>query len=455
MPLLRELSDEHIAQIVPLFREREYERDDVLLWQGQSSDYVYFIKSGIVAISRLSRSEAATGVTPGQESKVLAYLKQTDTMGDITALRSGGTASATATALSAVNVLLLKKADFLKLLVEYPAVALELARIMAQRLLSNEARASRASGTRISLLLNFTGAEISPLGYAQALALSAATQRSTVYTELPDQDHLQALFPTEQQQVIAKSGEVDLMLDSTSPGLSQSLRVTVDFDFLSANYEQIVIAVDHRREEIINTLAPHADQIVLIAPPSAEAWGQVNEAISELRTQINPEKVGVFTAVYRSTAAEADLQSPAPADFDLPPLEIGTLKDLQIESLPAPLAAMTKSLADRLGRSNQVSIFIPTTIDVNTAVDTTQYVDRTLAFLGERFGGATTNQARGVWNSAESGLVGESIHIVRSYATQTDLDRFLREILDYVESLKTELRQEAMAVEINQKLMLI
>jgi hypothetical protein len=116
---------------------------------------------------------------------------------------------------------------------------------------------------------------------------------------------------------------------------------------------------------------------------------------------------------------------------------------------------MVRSLADRLGRTNQVSIFIPTTIDVTQAVDTGDYVDRALAFLGQRFGGATTTQARGVWNSSEAGLVGETIHIVRSYATQNDLDKHLQSILDYVGALKVELRQEAMAVEINQQLMLI
>jgi hypothetical protein len=117
--------------------------------------------------------------------------------------------------------------------------------------------------------------------------------------------------------------------------------------------------------------------------------------------------------------------------------------------------AMTSTLADRLGRTNQISLFIPTTIDVDQAVDTSLYVDRALAFLGRCFGGATTTQARGVWNSQQAGLVGESIHIVRSYATQVDLDKSLQSILDFVGQLKIEMRQEAMAVEINQKLMLI
>ena len=112
-------------------------------------------------------------------------------------------------------------------------------------------------------------------------------------------------------------------------------------------------------------------------------------------------------------------------------------------------------LADRLGRTNQISVFIPTTVDVNQTVDTQIYVDRTLALLGRFFRGATSSQAQGVWKSEEVGLVGETVYIVRSYATKLALKNHLPEVLLFVEQLKEELSQEAMAVEVNQKLMLI
>jgi hypothetical protein len=112
-------------------------------------------------------------------------------------------------------------------------------------------------------------------------------------------------------------------------------------------------------------------------------------------------------------------------------------------------------LADRLGRNNQISVYIPTTIDVNQTIDTTAYVQKTLAFLGKRFGGATSSQAHGVWNSEETGLVSETVHIVRSYTTQADLDKYLADIMEYMETLKKDLKQEAMAVEVNQKLILV
>jgi hypothetical protein len=92
---------------------------------------------------------------------------------------------------------------------------------------------------------------------------------------------------------------------------------------------------------------------------------------------------------------------------------------------------------------------------VDIEIDTSIYVKETMDFLGSIFGGATSNQAQGVWNSDDSGLVNETIHIVRSYVTESDMDKYLPDVLEYVEKLKAELRQEAMAVEVNQKLLLI
>src|SRR5437763_262510 len=75
--------------------------------------------------------------------------------------------------------------------------------------------------------------------------------------------------------------------------------------------------------------------------------------------------------------------------------------------------------------------------------------------LGGLFGGATSNQAQGVWSSRDAGLINETIHIIRSYVTQADLDRLLPAVLAYKEQIKLELKQEAMALEVNQKLLIV
>jgi hypothetical protein len=52
-------------------------------------------------------------------------------------------------------------------------------------------------------------------------------------------------------------------------------------------------------------------------------------------------------------------------------------------------------------------------------------------------------------------LVGEKLFKVHTYATSDDLQRYLDEVVDYVREIKAELKQEAMAIEVNQKLTLI
>ena len=44
---------------------------------------------------------------------------------------------------------------------------------------------------------------------------------------------------------------------------------------------------------------------------------------------------------------------------------------------------------------------------------------------------------------------------MHTYATADDLKKYLDEVVDYVREIKNELKQEAMAMEINQKLTLI
>lgn len=125
------------------------------------------------------------------------------------------------------------------------------------------------------------------------------------------------------------------------------------------------------------------------------------------------------------------------------------------EGIPKQVSQVIDTFVDRLERTNQVSVFIPTTVEVNQTLDTSEYVKQTLDFLGERFGGATCKEAQGVWNSDEAGLVGEKVFIVHTYATQGDLNKYLDEVVEFIEKLKQELKQEAMALEINQKLTLI
>ncbi len=47
------------------------------------------------------------------------------------------------------------------------------------------------------------------------------------------------------------------------------------------------------------------------------------------------------------------------------------------------------------------------------------------------------------------------INVVQTFVTKSDIDRHLGDVLAFVEQLKTDLNQEAMALEINHNIMLV
>jgi CRP-like cAMP-binding protein len=449
--LFRGLSDSQLKEIADHLDERRYQRDEVILWQGNVSDHIYLIKSGIVGIARFSAQN--------KERKALAYLKQGDILGEYNILpEQGGVSSATATALSTVDALMIKRADFFEMLNKYSSIAIELARILVQRLIATDSHFSSIMGTRLCVIIG-AGSEtgVTTLGTMLAMTLARVTQKKTVYTEQPESHRLAGVFNVPSTlEIYQHDANYDVMISAGHSGLPASVRATLVYEQLVTQYDNIVISLPSWAEEIMSYLIGYADQILVVASPEPESWERLNKLSATLKSLVHPEKVGLFYVFNRTKPEQNAIEAPGRVDFDLPYIaNLPPVVEQHLFPVPEQIATLTASLADRLGRTNQVSIYIPTTIDVNTVTDTSTYVERTLAFLGQRFGGATTNQARGVWNSADAGLVGEDIHIVRSYATQADVDKYLQEILDYMETLKQELKQEAMALEINHKLLLI
>lgn len=105
-------------------------------------------------------------------------------------------------------------------------------------------------------------------------------------------------------------------------------------------------------------------------------------------------------------------------------------------------------LKNKVSFKNKVKIFIPSTADVNRAIDSTAYINKALELLAGLYGGASSEQITGAWNSAAHGLVKENINGVYAYA-ENITDAELTLILAFIESMKSELMQEAIAIEIN------
>jgi CRP-like cAMP-binding protein len=448
VPLFQSLSRQELERIASKLEERHYSRNQVILWQGDPPNLFYLIKRGVVGVTHLSSHGNA---------QFLSYLKQGEILGEV-GLVTGTSSTATVTALSEVQVLTMKRQDFEDLLANYDRVAVGVARILGQRLAATNARLSnRMKDSHVCVLLGIgSGADCTTLGAAIALTLAQA-EGQTVYTEYPAPERLLSLFGFAQKKEINRHpGGYDVFVGQQTPRLPPSVRATLMLDQLRDSYDNIVISAPESVSDKNPCLLDHADQVIIVALPDPASRERARDLRAALKAFTSPEQTSLFTVINHATREDATVPASGQAEDEIPFLEsLPPLMEQRYDNLPEPLARVARSLGNRLGRTNQIGVYIPATVGVDGSADTRAYLEKTLSFMGQLFGGATGSQAQGIWSSSKAELVGEAIYIVRSYVTQSDLDRHLPQVIEYAESLKQELKQEAIALEVNQKLMLV
>ena len=116
-----------------------------------------------------------------------------------------------------------------------------------------------------------------------------------------------------------------------------------------------------------------------------------------------------------------------------------------LSSFPGKVVLLDRSLG----------IFVPTTTDVNVAADNSACIERTQQFMVELFDGVSCLQLYGLYKSDILGTIAETVVWVRSFMTATAMRDRLPLVLDFAGQLQRELRQEAIALEIDGKIALL
>ncbi|MCD4686159.1 MAG: hypothetical protein K8S97_09505, partial [Anaerolineae bacterium] len=369
-------------------------------------------------------------------------------------------ASATATALSDVDVLVMRRQHMLALLKDYPSVAIAMVQLLAQRLLAMEAQSARQHGeTSLCLVIGVEPQSgCTTIGSTLAMALTHATQNSTVYTEHP----APGLLPTQfnfapQAETHQHPGGFDILVPQGVSGVPLAVRTTLVMDRLMSGYTNLVIGVTGAIDETTIYMLERADQVVLVVPPTATAIERFKALFARLTATIRPEKTSLAVVCNHTQAVTDDFIAPEETDLEVPWLgQLPPLGECTGENLPQALQEVAVTLAKHLGRTNQIGVYIPATLESETPIDPQQFVDRTLMFLKAQFGSAGGYPTHTVTQTERrAGMTGENIHVVQTFVTKSDMDRHLGDILAFVEQLKTDLNQEAMALEINYNIMLV
>ena len=306
----------------------------------------------------------------------------------------------------------------------------------------------------------FTTHGAAELGKRLAIRLRKGTDKGTIYAEYPFKGTLSSEFDLSkiESNIYHHESGLDILLGKENGGNSKSYKMALMVDNLLNSYENLIIYLNSDFDENLNHILENIDQVIVVGSSHRSHWKAISELHKTIKSQVKANNTKIFTILINNDPSDNFNVSPPP-DFKV--VFSNETTDYQLWSEEnANLASESfdeavEIFVDRLQRNNHIGIFIPTTFDVNTYFDTTPYIDRTLEFLGERFGGATSEEAKGIWNSEEIGLVGEKLFKVHTYATSRDLKKYLDEVVDFVKQIKDELKQEAMAIEINQKLTLI
>lgn len=108
-----------------------------------------------------------------------------------------------------------------------------------------------------------------------------------------------------------------------------------------------------------------------------------------------------------------------------------------------------------LSLKSKITVYIPATVNINETIDNTEFVNKAATLLSECFGGATSTEALGYWVSDTAGLVKENTTMVFAYAGEDDLKKNLDKVIDFCQDLKTEMKQDAVALELNGEMFFI
>lgn len=449
--LFQNLPEDALRNVATFAKMRQFFPDEVIVWQGNPSDSLFIITNGIVAVKRIISAD---------KEHLLAYLLPGNTFGEVGILENQPR-SASVVSVSDVDVLVIRRKDFMDILHLYPTVAIELAKTLGKYLLDTNRRLARGN-RKAKLILFFSvvrGSGGTTVGNLFAREFHNANKKNTAYTEYPSPQELMVDLDIDKKTKTYKHpAGYDILVALDDSFLSASARAMLMLDAMMNDYDNNIICINDPYDENIVSLLDFANQVIIMTPPTKEGFKAMNDLQKRIKKHIRPNETNVFTLLNRKTKEHADIAVTESFDFEIPFQEYYPhIQDKEFSewNLPIEVKNLFSVMIDRLERTNQISVFIPTTLDVDKSVDTSQYVERTLNFLAERFGGATSKEAQGVWNSDEVGLVGETVYIVQSFATQNDINEHLDAVIDYIKKLKVELRQEAMALEINNKLSLI
>jgi hypothetical protein len=253
-------------------------------------------------------------------------------------------------------------------------------------------------------------------------------------------------------------GGFDLLLQSERTDYAPQVQLNIALTELQARYSHIICDTGTDiHNELMLRLRGQAQKLMIVtkdpsgAPAAVARW----QSAQPYTRPDQKRTLALNCAHNQSTEVDARFHLALPQDDESAALA-RTSGISVVEA--APNGRLSRALGEvyrRLSLNHAVAIFVPSTMDVDQVKDNAAQVQATLSFLGNLFGGATSSDAEGVWRSEDSGLVTEQVTIVRTFVAKKALDQHIDDVIGFAADLKKEMKQEAIAVDIDNQLVLV
>lgn len=463
------LTDQVHQALLAKSKTRRLLPNEVYGWQSESTQYVGLLTVGLLKKSQLGGRQSSKSTT--------GYVRRGEWLGLSEGLSGVGN-HYTFTAVTEATLLLWTIDDFVMLSKKYPSLGVATSQFLSEHLqncynqqqtrmgmlwvVESLHRGAGATTLAINLALLAAQAEHDHTGKSRARVALWSTQRGTL-SLLPLLEKRsvpkEKLLPG-QKSVLRHESGLDILLETERGDYPPMVELDILLTTLQKHYDYIICDTgSETANEFILRLRGRAQTLITMTR-DPEGVGEATKRWATLKPYAPPGQRRVLTL-------NGPLQKKAVVGINpafhlvLPHADTSLEQAAEhaqalIEYSPNHLLSNAfREVYRRLSLTQTVAIFIPSTVDVDTVVENEVQVKAALSFLGDLFGGATSSDASGVWKSEESDLVVEKVSIVRSFVSEKALKRHLDDVIAFAGQIKEEMKQEAVAIDVNNELVLI
>jgi hypothetical protein len=216
----------------------------------------------------------------------------------------------------------------------------------------------------------------SGLGHALAMALLHTLGQPTVYLEYLEAR--QRVGPADIDPATCTyrhAAGYDVFIPHEEGALPPVVRTTLTLDHLMGQYRHVIMVVSDMTDSSVPVLLEQATHLVVVAPPTSDGRQGLRRVRAGLARSTTSGRLGLSVIVDYPPIGVREPWIRDEADYVLPLSEVFPVPH-PLDSLPAlpeAVAQVVNSLIDRIKRTHQLAIYIPTTMAVDQMADTSPY----------------------------------------------------------------------------------